>query len=69
MLRLTAGNYFDSAKDLVRDAELDALGFRLLRFWNNQIFENLEGVLTVILQHLQTATPLPNPSSTGGEGL
>ena len=27
-------------------------GYRVLRFWNSEVFENLEGVLETILFHL-----------------
>ena len=50
-----------------RDAYLRNQGFRLLRFWNNDIFNNEEGVLLTILDAL--APPLPNPSPARGEGL
>ncbi len=36
-------------KDKERDKQLEADSFTVLRFWNNEIFENLEGVLEVIL--------------------
>lgn len=35
-------------KDLERDMELEWNGFTVLRFWNNEIFDNLEGVLEAI---------------------
>ena len=64
-------------QDNARDAWLRAQGFRLLRFWNNDIFNNEEGVLTAIVSALEASaaassrngrTPLPNPSPTRGEG-
>lgn len=36
-------------KDAVRQNYLEKNGFKILRFWNNEIFENMEGVLTTIL--------------------
>jgi very-short-patch-repair endonuclease len=57
----------ESAGDAVRDEWLKAQGFRVLRFWNNDILENPEGVARVILDAAQP--PLPNPSPTRGEGL
>jgi very-short-patch-repair endonuclease len=65
IIEIDGGQHLQSAADKVRDAKLTALEFGVLRFWNNQIFENLEGVLTVILQNLQTVTPLPNPLPQG----
>jgi len=38
----------DGEKDLERDSVLEQGGFIVLRFWNNEVLENLEGVLEVI---------------------
>jgi very-short-patch-repair endonuclease len=38
----------DREKDRNRDRLLSENGFIVLRFWNNEVFENLEGVLEVI---------------------
>jgi very-short-patch-repair endonuclease len=59
------GQHSESRRDRHRDEHLQAQGFRVLRFWNNEIFENEEGVLTSILGELQS--PLPNPSPAEGE--
>jgi very-short-patch-repair endonuclease len=66
------GQHNDNASDLKRDAHLTAQGFRVLRFWNNDIFENQEGVLTSILYALQAPLPArlgrasPPPLKGGG---
>jgi very-short-patch-repair endonuclease len=60
------GQHAESARDGRRDAHLNAQGFRVLRFWNNDVFENEEGVLTSIFDALQS--PLPNPSPAEGRG-
>ena len=57
----------ESEADAARDAYLTGQGFRLLRFWNNDILTNPDGVATAILAALET--PLPNPSPARGEGL
>ena len=59
--------HVESVSDAVRDAFLQAQGFRVLRFWNTDVLTNREGVLTAILAAL--ATPLPNPTPARGEGL
>jgi crossover junction endodeoxyribonuclease RuvC len=39
---------------------LEANGFRILRFWNNDVMENIEGVLDTIVAALaQPNSPLP----------
>lgn len=35
--------------DSERTVELESRGIKELRFWNNEVFENIEGVLEVIL--------------------
>ena len=49
------------AYDEVRDAFLRQEGFTVLRFWNNDVMENIEEVLQMIsnkLRHLLPASPL-----------
>jgi very-short-patch-repair endonuclease len=60
------GQHADNSADERRDHYLKAQGFRVLRFWNNDIFNNEEGVLMSILNALES--PLPNPSPAGGRG-
>ena len=38
-------------KDVERDAYLTRNGFKVLRFWNNEVLENIEGVLEVIREN------------------
>ena len=57
----------ESLADAKRDAYLVGQGFEVLRFWNNDILINPDGVATAILATLET--PLPNPSPARGEGL
>lgn len=39
--------------DAVRSMWLESEGFRVLRFWNNDVLSNLEGVLATIQENLQ----------------
>jgi very-short-patch-repair endonuclease len=62
------GQHCESLRDRRRDASLQEQGFRVLRFWNSDIFNNEEGVLTSILNALES--PLsPTPPPQRGEGL
>jgi very-short-patch-repair endonuclease len=49
-----------------RDAALQRQGWRLLRFWNNDILTNGDGVLQSIADAL--GDPHPNPPPLAGEG-
>ena len=45
-------------RDNRRSAWLEGQGYRVIRFWNNDVIENLDGVLEVILAALnQTPSP------------
>ena len=66
VVEVDGGQHAESARDERRDVYLRAQGFRILRFWNNEIFDNEEGVAARILDALQS--PLPNPSPAGGRG-
>ena len=46
--------------DDARSRALEALGYRVLRFWNSDVLSNTEGVLTMILDAL--SPPMPSPS-------
>ncbi len=57
----------ENERDVVRDDWLAEQGFRVLRFWNNDILGNPEGVARMIAE--AASPPLPNPSPARGEGL
>jgi len=60
------GQHAENSSDARRDSYLRAQGFRILRFWNNEIFDNEEGVTARIFEALHS--PLPNPSPARGRG-
>jgi very-short-patch-repair endonuclease len=68
IVELDGGQHSENARDEKRDAYLESQGFRVLRIWNNDLFENEEGVAELILSALRSP-PLPNPSPARGEGL
>ena len=55
-----------SEHDAARTAWLESEGYRVVRFWNNDVFENLDGVLQVIGAALHAASPHPGPPPQGG---
>lgn len=67
VIEADGGQHADSASDTVRDAWLQSQGFRVLRFWNNDILRDTDAVLTAI--HEAVKPPLsPDPSPARGEG-
>lgn len=65
------GGQHASADNVKLDAKrtmwLENEDYRVMRFWNNEVMSNLEGVMDVILKAL-TAHPTPTPPPQG-EGL
>jgi very-short-patch-repair endonuclease len=71
----------ESSRDKARDAYLESQRWKVLRFWNNEVLQNREGVLETIYAHASkpssgaTRHLLPegegvlNGASTGGTGL
>ena len=49
IVEVDGGQHSGSARDIVRDAELNRRGFRILRFWNIDVMRNTAGVLQTIL--------------------
>ena len=68
VVEVDGGGHTRKAKsDQVRDRWLEVSGYRVLRFWNNDVLGNIDGVLTVILSALDAgARPLPNPPPSRG---
>src|SRR6266568_7945315 len=68
IIEADGGQHSENLEDDVRTAWLERQGFRILRFWNNDVLTNTEGVLIIIQQHLAPGTPLPDPPPRG-EGV
>jgi crossover junction endodeoxyribonuclease RuvC len=73
IIELDGGQHAERAdQDARRTAVLQQAGFRVLRFWNNEVNENLEGILeTVLARMTETASlrrPPPQPLPRGGRG-
>ena len=56
--------------DAQRSAYLEAQGFRVLRFWNDEVLTNTEAVLEQIRRYCsgETSSLSPNPSPASGRG-
>ena len=67
VIEVDGGQHSGSEHDARRDAWMAREGYKVLRFWNNEILGNLEGVQDRIGREIATA-PSPQPSPTRGEG-
>ena len=53
------GGQHSPERDARRTAYLKSQGFRLIRFWNNDVLQNLDGVWATIERALETTPPHP----------
>jgi very-short-patch-repair endonuclease len=53
------GGQHASRDERARDARFAADGYRIVRFWNNDVMDNIEGVVTV-LRRVLSETPSPS---------
>src|SRR5579872_3683310 len=74
VVEVDGGQHAEPGRDARRDRWLAENNFRVVRFWNNEVLRNLEGVLTALADEL-TNTPHPAsrlgstpPSPARGEG-
>ena len=54
IIEVDGGQHADNQKDRERDRVLSEAGYRVLRFWNNDVLTNRDGVLQVIAEALVT---------------
>jgi very-short-patch-repair endonuclease len=62
IIEVDGGQHNESAADAVRDARLEEKGYKVLRFWNNDVLSNIEGVLLTIQTELAETAPHPTLS-------
>ena len=61
IVEVDGGQHNGSISDRSRDQWLGSQGFLVLRFWNNEVLQNLEGVLTRILEVVTPSPSVPLP--------
>ncbi len=66
VIELDGGQHVErSAQDAERTAALEAQGYLVLRFWNDDVLRNLDGVVESIVETLNPTPPHPNPLPNG----
>jgi very-short-patch-repair endonuclease len=53
IVEVDGGQHADSPSDRERDARLGALGYRVIRVWNNGVLANIEGVLQMLRSEIE----------------
>ena len=65
VVEVDGGQHAESEQDKVRDRFLIANGYRVLRFWNSEVMQNLDGVMQVIAEFVPVSHPHPSPPRKG----
>jgi very-short-patch-repair endonuclease len=69
IVELDGGQHADQVNyDERRTQQLEAMGYRVLRFWNNDVLVNIDSVLEVVMEALASPAPHPNPLPAGERG-
>jgi len=69
VIEVDGGQHSLGTSDEARTRYLNAKGYRVVRFWNNEVLENISGVLLMIdtaINAERPPTPDPSPPQAGG---
>jgi primosomal protein N' (replication factor Y) len=64
VIEVDGGQHADSDSDRRRTVWLESQGWRVVRFWNNEVLANTDGVIDSILEALKAPHP-PSPCGLG----
>ena len=68
VIEVDGGQHADCQRDAIRDQWLVEHRYSVLRFWNNEVLENIEGVWeTIFAAASAAAPPHPDPLPASGE--
>ena len=61
-----SGHILKKEHDANRTNYLESLGYKIIRFWNNEVLQELDNVLNAIYQEIVgNPSPQPSPLTTG----
>ncbi|HEV7313753.1 MAG TPA: endonuclease domain-containing protein [Sphingopyxis sp.] len=63
------GGQHNEKTDATRTATIENDGYRVVRFWNNDVLANIDGVATLLTKALNETSPPPNPPPSRGRAL
>ena len=55
VIEVDGGQHADNPADDIRTREIEAYGYRVIRFWNNDVLSNTDGVIEAIMLELDIA--------------
>jgi very-short-patch-repair endonuclease len=67
IIEIDGGQHANNKRDAIRDQWLSDRRYRVLRFWNNEVLGNIEGVWDTIFAAASAAAP-PHPAPLPARG-
>ena len=69
IVEVDGGQHLEQVEDdLKRSVFLESLGYKVIRYWNDEILGDIQNVLEHIHRHLMEApSPQPSPGGRGGK--
>jgi len=64
IIEVDGGEHFESDRDEIRDEWVQNQGYKVLRFWNNDVLKNPDGVIHMLIEEI-TPSPLSPPFKGG----
>jgi very-short-patch-repair endonuclease len=65
VVELDGGQHGDNGSDEGRTGSLEALGWKVVRFWNNEVLENRDAVAKIILELATQRLPGSSADASG----
>ncbi|TPK58611.1 endonuclease domain-containing protein [Mesorhizobium sp. B2-4-15] len=59
IIEIDGSQHAESDTDRIRKAELESKGFRVLRFWNDDVLKDIDGVCDTIIAYVRDTTLQP----------
>ena len=59
IVEVDGGQHAESKADRIRDEWIRKEGFKILRFWNNDVLKNSDGVMPIIIEQLTPPSLTP----------
>ncbi len=57
IIEVDGGQHLENKKDELRDRWLEEQGYKVLRFWDNEVLTNIEGVMESIRKKIYSPSP------------
>ncbi|TAL30762.1 MAG: endonuclease domain-containing protein [Alphaproteobacteria bacterium] len=69
VVEIDGGQHNDSLRDKVRDEYLATQNLKVIRFWNNDVLSNINGVLLKLTEELDSLSPVRVADGGRGQGV